>query len=150
MSVFVSFMTTRFTLGYADRTWNIKLIVQVMGRRNREKCGYWYWNFEIYYQNTYRYKFVRRKYQKILQDDSKGFWRCRILGIIVFLSDFVNRLIFYRTQSFGNWICFCAQVRGWETSTLLGPIKRANINRLKTQLSRTFFARLAVSKYYVT
>jgi hypothetical protein len=46
--------------------------------------------------------------------------------------DFVNRPVFYRIQSFGNWM-FPLQLGGWETSTLLGPIERANINRLRTQ-----------------
>jgi hypothetical protein len=40
----------------------------------------------------------------------------------------VQRPVFYRTQRFGNWILFRAQVRGWETSSLLGPLGRANLS----------------------
>jgi hypothetical protein len=33
----------------------------------------------------------------------------------------------YKTQRFGNWICFRPEVRG-ETPTLSGPLERANLN----------------------
>jgi hypothetical protein len=33
-----------------------------------------------------------------------------------------------KQQRFGNWISFHPQVKGWETPTLLGPLKRANLN----------------------
>jgi hypothetical protein len=33
----------------------------------------------------------------------------------------------YKTQRFGNWICLRLQVKG-ETSTLLGPLERPNID----------------------
>jgi hypothetical protein len=42
-----------------------------------------------------------------------GFW---ILSIVRYFEEH------YRTQRFGNWICFRPQVRGWETPTLLGPV----------------------------
>jgi hypothetical protein len=32
----------------------------------------------------------------------------------------------WRTQQFGNWICFHPQVKG-ETPVLFGPIERANV-----------------------
>jgi hypothetical protein len=32
-----------------------------------------------------------------------------------------------KKKPFGNWICFCPQVRGWETPNLLGPLERANL-----------------------
>jgi hypothetical protein len=38
-----------------------------------------------------------------------------------------------RTQSFGNWTCFRPQVRG-ETPTLSGPLERANLNHLRTEI----------------
>jgi hypothetical protein len=34
-----------------------------------------------------------------------------------------------KTQRFGNWICFRPQVRGLKTTTLLGPLERANLNQ---------------------
>jgi hypothetical protein len=33
-----------------------------------------------------------------------------------------------RTQRFGNWFCFCPQVRGQETPTQLGPLERTSLN----------------------
>jgi hypothetical protein len=39
-----------------------------------------------------------------------------------------------RTQRFGNWICFCPQVTGWEAPTLLGPLERANLHHWTTNL----------------
>jgi hypothetical protein len=39
-----------------------------------------------------------------------------------------------KTQRFENWICFRPQVRRWgETPTLLGPLKRANLNHWVTE-----------------
>jgi hypothetical protein len=32
-----------------------------------------------------------------------------------------------KIRRFGNWICFCPQVRG-KTPTQLGPLERANLN----------------------
>jgi hypothetical protein len=46
-----------------------------------------------------------------------------------------------KTQRFGNWICFRPQVRG-ETPTLLGPLERANLKRLRREtypVSETLF-----------
>jgi hypothetical protein len=40
-----------------------------------------------------------------------------------------------RIQRFGNSVCFCPQVKGWEADTLLGPLERANLNHW-TQQSR--------------
>jgi hypothetical protein len=34
----------------------------------------------------------------------------------------------YRTQRFGNWICFRPQVKGG-TATLSGPLERPNLNQ---------------------
>jgi hypothetical protein len=51
-------------------------------------------------------------------------------GITGFL-DFVHSPAFLklrRTQRFRKWICFCPQVRGWETPTLFSPLERANLN----------------------
>jgi hypothetical protein len=33
-----------------------------------------------------------------------------------------------RTKLFRKWNCFCPQVRGRETPTLLGPFERANLS----------------------
>jgi hypothetical protein len=38
-------------------------------------------------------------------------------------------LVFEGTGRFGNWICFCPQVKGGKkTTTQLGPLERANLN----------------------
>jgi hypothetical protein len=42
--------------------------------------------------------------------------------------DFVQRLIFKRTQRFVNWIWCHPQVKGCESPTPLGPLERANLN----------------------
>jgi hypothetical protein len=60
--------------------------------------------------------------------DSKGFWWwCKTLGIAGILTLFNLRYSkeHWRTQRSGNWVCFPLQVRGWETSILLGPLERA-------------------------
>jgi hypothetical protein len=48
------------------------------------------------------------------------------LGITAFL-DSVHRPVFWRTQRFGNWICFRPQLRGWEISTLLCPLEKLTL-----------------------
>jgi hypothetical protein len=35
----------------------------------------------------------------------------------------------YKTQCFGNWICFRPQARGGDIPALLGPLEMANIGR---------------------
>jgi hypothetical protein len=53
--------------------------------------------------------------------DSKGFWRWFIaLGI----TDFFFQI--YLSSGILNWICFCPQLRGWETPTILGPLEKTN------------------------
>jgi hypothetical protein len=37
----------------------------------------------------------------------------------------------WRTKRFGNWICFCPQMRGREAPTLLGPLERSNPNQCR-------------------
>jgi hypothetical protein len=58
--------------------------------------------------------------------DPAGFWRqgrtLAITGRIVF----VCRPVFPGTRCLGNWICFCPQMKRWETSTLLGLLSRTN------------------------
>jgi hypothetical protein len=39
----------------------------------------------------------------------------------------------YRAQHFGNWICFCPQMR--EIPTLLGPLQRGNLSHHITHIS---------------
>jgi hypothetical protein len=37
--------------------------------------------------------------------------------------------VFQKTRRFGNWICFCPQVKvGEKTPTQLGPLERVNLN----------------------
>jgi hypothetical protein len=50
-----------------------------------------------------------------------------LIGVTRFLV-FVRRLVFRRTQRFGNGTCLRPQVRGLETPTLVGPLERANPN----------------------
>jgi hypothetical protein len=40
----------------------------------------------------------------------------------------------YRTQCFGNWICFLPQIRR-KTSTLLSSLEKANLNYWSTNVS---------------
>jgi hypothetical protein len=53
--------------------------------------------------------------------------RTFFVGVTGFL-EFIRRLVFERTQNFGQWICFRPQVREGETPTLLGPLERDNLN----------------------
>jgi hypothetical protein len=36
--------------------------------------------------------------------------------------DFIHRLVFLRTQRFGNLICFRPQMKVWEAPTFSGPL----------------------------
>jgi hypothetical protein len=47
-----------------------------------------------------------------------GFWK---LSIVRYSKEHKS------TWRFGNWICFCIQLRGWETPTLLGLLERTNL-----------------------
>jgi hypothetical protein len=67
---------------------------------------------------------------------SKRFWRWYIIFRITRLLDFaiIQYSKIYRKR-FGNWICFCPQVRG-ETPTLLGPLERGDLQWLRLTLSK--------------
>jgi hypothetical protein len=43
----------------------------------------------------------------------------------------------WRTQRFGNWICFLPQLREWETPTMLGPLEWAKPNQWPSDVSIT-------------
>jgi hypothetical protein len=61
--------------------------------------------------------FTMKHYKHDTPSELLGFW---ILSIIQYSKN-------YGTQCFGNYICFCARVRG-ETPILLGPLERDNLN----------------------
>jgi hypothetical protein len=51
--------------------------------------------------------------------------------------DFVHFPAFWRTQRFGNLICFRPQVNGWETPALLGPLETGNLDHWTAYASLT-------------
>jgi hypothetical protein len=76
--------------------------------------------------------FVKRILVKIycMWDPQTPLW---IAGFL----DFGHCPVFWRTQRFGDWICFSPQVMGRETPTLLAPLERANLNHWTTCASIT-------------
>jgi hypothetical protein len=71
---------------------------------------------------------------------------CLCWHMCAWLVEFVKHIVLWReqksTQCFGNWISFCAPVKGGEAPTLSGPLERTYsvpaVQRLRTEIGPFF------------